>query len=126
VALALLKILKSLRFKINLVMELGSWAQVDRIIWLVSHSPQKVAPPKFCYPAPAAYLCLGAYVFYIVYLRTAAFLTVYEKDPCRSRRQEFKANATLADRECKYCELSTVNLGTSVFRKQFQRYKLVT
>jgi hypothetical protein len=70
----------------------------------------------FCHCCPAAYLALGFYVFYIIYLRSTRLLTVYISDPCRTRHQDFKQNGTQMV-ECKFCNLSTVNLGTFVFRQ---------
>jgi hypothetical protein len=43
------------------------------------------------------YLVLGFFVFYIMWLRNTSALTVFEKDPCRSRRQNFQQNGTLSE-----------------------------
>ncbi len=43
------------------------------------------------------YLVLGFFVFYIMWLRNTSALTVFEKDPCRTRRQNFQQNGTLSE-----------------------------
>jgi hypothetical protein len=40
---------------------------------------------------------LGFFVFYIMWLRNTSALTVFEKDPCRTRRQNFQQNGTLSE-----------------------------
>ncbi len=47
--------------------------------------------------ATGLYLVLGFFVFYIMWLRNTSALTVFEKDPCRSRRQNFQQNGTLSE-----------------------------
>jgi len=47
--------------------------------------------------ATGLYLVLGFFVFYIMWLRNTSALTVFEKDPCRTRRQNFQQNGTLSE-----------------------------